>query len=127
MTWNPRMIVLLAFAGCATAPARQTALPAPGLPAAAVMPLSPRVTLAGGVTPVDLRIVQQQLGLQAQWADGHCGYGCPIDHVVKFVEPAGARLVATVGSCCFEFTPDPVLGWRLVNQGVTILDLRTRP
>ena len=122
MTWNPRMIVLPAFAGCATALDRQTAPPAPGLPAVSVMPLSPRGTLAGGVTPVDLRIVQRQLGLQAQWADSHCCFGCPINHVVKFVELAGARLVASIGPCWFEFVPDPVLGWRLVNQGVTILD-----
>lgn len=122
MTRNPIVVVLLAFAGCATAPARQTAPPAAGLPTVSVMPLSPRVTLAGGVTPIDLRIVQQQLGLQARWADGHCCFGCPINHVVKFVEPAGARLVAMIGPCWFEFVPDPVLGWRLVNQGVTILD-----
>ncbi len=122
MTWNPRVIVLLAFAGCATAPARQTAPPVPSLRADSVMPLSPRVTLAGGVTPVDLRIVQQQLGLRAQWADGHCGFGCPINHVVKLVQPAGARLVASIGPCWFEFGLDPILGWRLVNQGVTILD-----
>ena len=122
MTQVLSLVVLLVLTGCSTPQVLRVAPPLSEPSAESMMPLADDLTLNGGITTEDLWNVRRHISSHARWLAGHCGYDCPINHVAKFEEASGPRLVALVGSCYFEFVPEPDGGWRLSNRGQVIVE-----